>query len=135
MYNRDMESKSHTREPEMSNLMKCEYCLEVAHCDVENGKSICGDCQFFMRDSENEMSDEQLEAQYQASIDNPLGLEVMDDEQYVAPPESEFDDFDLGSCEDYYDDSMDGDHESAFGSIGWGVDETYDHGSCDDYNF
>jgi hypothetical protein len=27
--------------------------------------------------------------------------------------------------EDYYDDSMDGDAESAFGSCGWGVDEQY----------
>jgi len=27
--------------------------------------------------------------------------------------------------DDYYDDSMDGDHESAFGSCGWGVDEQY----------
>ena len=27
--------------------------------------------------------------------------------------------------DDSYDDSMDGDHESAFGSCGWGVDEYY----------
>ena len=27
--------------------------------------------------------------------------------------------------DDFHDDSMDGDAESAFGSCGWGVDETY----------
>jgi len=30
---------------------------------------------------------------------------------------------------DSYDDSMDGDAESAFGSCGWGVDEYYNHDS------
>lgn len=30
--------------------------------------------------------------------------------------------------EDDYDDSMDGDHESAFVSIGWGTDEDYNPG-------
>ena len=35
---------------------------------------------------------------------------------------------------DSYDDSMDGDMESAFGSCGWGVDEYYEHyESGDDY--
>ena len=35
---------------------------------------------------------------------------------------------------DSYDDSMDGDAESAFGSCGWGVDEYYGHyESGDDY--
>ena len=29
------------------------------------------------------------------------------------------------SWDDSYDDSMDGDAESAFGSCGWGTDETY----------
>jgi hypothetical protein len=28
-------------------------------------------------------------------------------------------------CDDYYDDSMDGDHDSAMGSAGWGTDEDY----------
>ena len=36
--------------------------------------------------------------------------------------------------DDYYDDSMDGDAESAFGSCGWGVDEYYnDTPMYDDY--
>lgn len=30
-----------------------------------------------------------------------------------------------GCAVDDYDDGMDGDHESAFTSIGWGVDESY----------
>lgn len=30
--------------------------------------------------------------------------------------------------EDYYDDSMDGDHESALASAGWGTDEDYGGG-------
>lgn len=34
--------------------------------------------------------------------------------------------------DDYYDDSMDGDHESGFASAGWGVDESYHH-DVDDY--
>ena len=36
---------------------------------------------------------------------------------------------------DEYDDSMDGDAESAFGSCGWGVDEQYntDYGYGDDW--
>lgn len=28
-------------------------------------------------------------------------------------------------CEDDYDDSMDGDHDSALASVGWGTDENY----------
>lgn len=32
--------------------------------------------------------------------------------------------------EDDYDESMDGDHESALASCGWGTDE--DYGGCDD---
>ena len=32
---------------------------------------------------------------------------------------------DNGDFDDSYDDSMDGDAESAFGSCGWGVDEYY----------
>lgn len=28
-------------------------------------------------------------------------------------------------CEDWYDDSMDGDHASALASCGWGTDEDY----------
>lgn len=39
----------------------------------------------------------------------------------------DFDDENSGEIDwdDSYDDSMDGDHESAFGSCGWGVDEYY----------
>lgn len=119
----------------MSELTKCGYCLEIMRCDMINGSPICEDCQFFMNDNEPEVTEQDIEDQYQMSIDNPFGLEVIDDEQYVAPPEQEFDDFDLGSCEDYYDDSMDGDHESAFGSIGWGENEYYndDWDNCDPY--
>lgn len=84
--------------------------------------------------ADNAMSEGDLEAAYLESIDNPFKYEVMDQDQYIEP-ENEFDDFDLGSCEDYYDDNMDGDHESAFGSIGWGEDEYYDHGSDNDYDF
>lgn len=29
--------------------------------------------------------------------------------------------------DDYYDDSMDGDHDSAMTSAGWGTDEDYGH--------
>jgi hypothetical protein len=35
--------------------------------------------------------------------------------------------------QEYYDDSMDGDHESALASAGWGTDE--DYGYFDDYNY
>jgi hypothetical protein len=35
------------------------------------------------------------------------------------------------SDDDYYDDSMDGDHASALASCGWGTDEDYGH--FDDY--
>ena len=31
----------------------------------------------------------------------------------------------MGYSDDYYDDSMDGDHASALASVGWGVDEDY----------
>jgi len=35
---------------------------------------------------------------------------------------------------DEYDDSMDGDHESALASCGWGTDEDYgDYGGGDDW--
>lgn len=35
---------------------------------------------------------------------------------------------------DEYDDSMDGDHESALASVGWGENESYgDYGSYDEY--
>ncbi len=34
-------------------------------------------------------------------------------------------DVDVDSDEDGYDDSMDGDHESALASCGWGTDEDY----------
>lgn len=130
-----MTSKHFNGELTMSILAKCDGCGENVLCDYVFGDMLCDGCQDFMNANEARMSDEQLESQYQASIDNPFGYEVMDDEQYIAPPESEFDDFDLGSCEDYYNDSMDGDHESALDSIGWGVDESYDHGSFDDYDF
>jgi len=44
------------------------------------------------------------------------------------------DDLDVEDCyndgwdDDDYDDSMDGDFDSAMGSAGWGVDEQYEHG-------
>ena len=31
----------------------------------------------------------------------------------------------MESLDDYYDDSMDGDHASALASVGWGTDEDY----------
>ena len=34
----------------------------------------------------------------------------------------------VNTLDDEYDDSMDGDHESAFNSIGWGCDEAYNDG-------
>lgn len=34
---------------------------------------------------------------------------------------------------DDYDDSMDGDHESALASAGWGTDEDYGASCCEDY--
>jgi hypothetical protein len=39
----------------------------------------------------------------------------------------DFDDYSEDETQDetYYDDSMDGDHESAFRSAGWGTDEDY----------
>lgn len=42
---------------------------------------------------------------------------------------------DMGFSDDYYDDSMDGDHESALASVGWGVDEDYvaDNDFFDDF--
>ena len=41
----------------------------------------------------------------------------------------------IDDTDDFYDDSMDGDAESAFGSCGWGVDEYYgdDTPMYDDY--
>lgn len=122
----------------MSILGTCDGCGEVHRCDYLNGDLLCDQCQtdkgelFAMADAA--MAESDLEAAYLESIDNPFGYEVMDQDQYIKP-ENEFDDFDLGSCEDYYDDSMDGDHESAFGSIGWAENEYYDHGSFDDYDF
>jgi hypothetical protein len=44
--------------------------------------------------------------------------------------ESQFDDDD--DYADHYDDSMDGDHDSAMGSVGWAEDEYYNP-SMDDY--
>jgi len=57
---------------------------------------------------------------------------LMNDE--YMDPDSEFDEMvniiqaRLRSEGDDYDDSMDGDHESAFASIGWGTDEDYGGG-------
>lgn len=34
-------------------------------------------------------------------------------------------DINLNDGDDYYDDSMDGDHASALASVGWGTDEDY----------
>ena len=41
------------------------------------------------------------------------------------------DDSNYDDYHDYHDDSMDGDHDSAMTSIGWGTDEDYGH-FCDD---
>lgn len=120
----------------MSAICRCDGCGEVLRCDFINGDLLCDSCQldkgemFAMADEAMVESD--LEAAYLESIDNPFGYEVMDQDQYIEP-ESEFDDFDLGSCEDYYDDSMDGDHESAFGSIGWAENEYYNNEWDDPY--
>jgi len=43
-----------------------------------------------------------------------------EDDMELNDHEDEFDEF-----EDYYDDSMDGDHDSTMNSIGWDVDEGY----------
>lgn len=44
--------------------------------------------------------------------------------------EDDFDNFD-----DYYEDTMDGDHDSAMTSCGWGTDEDYGHyGDCEDFH-
>jgi hypothetical protein len=42
---------------------------------------------------------------------------------------SQYDDTADSDCghDDYYDDSMDGDHDSAMTSCGWGTDEDYGH--------
>lgn len=37
------------------------------------------------------------------------------------------------NVDDYYDDSMDGDHDSAMESAGWGVDEDYGYFGEEDY--
>lgn len=42
------------------------------------------------------------------------------------------DDANYDDYNDFYDESMDGDHESALGSAGWGEDEYYGHYG-DDY--
>jgi hypothetical protein len=50
------------------------------------------------------------------------------DAMYEARTERDeaFDDFDSEvTCEEYYDDSMDGDHDSAMASAGWGTEEDY----------
>jgi hypothetical protein len=36
-------------------------------------------------------------------------------------------------CDDCYDESMDGDHESGLASAGWGTDEDYGDFGGDDY--
>ncbi len=40
---------------------------------------------------------------------------------------------DEGYCDDCYDESMDGDHESGLASAGWGTDEDYGDFGGDDY--
>lgn len=59
---------------------------------------------------------------------NPLYDEYNDfyeDDMELNDYEDEFDDIDDYYDDNDYDDSMDGDAESAFGSCGWGVDEYY----------
>jgi hypothetical protein len=41
--------------------------------------------------------------------------------------------FEEVTCEEYYDDSMDGDFDSAMTSAGFGTDE--DYGYCEDFDF
>jgi hypothetical protein len=62
-----------------------------------------------------------------------------DDDMFTEPNDSDvpfveylYDDHNdfYESEDDSFDDSMDGDAESAFGSCGWGVDEQYEH-NCD----
>ena len=56
----------------------------------------------------------------------------IDDESHEADDINydDYNDFTDGEDEEWadnYDDSMDGDHESALGSAGWGEDEYYGH--------
>ncbi len=46
--------------------------------------------------------------------------------------ESQFDDVE-DDFENYYDESMDGDHDSAMESAGWGTDEDYGYFGGEDY--
>lgn len=52
----------------------------------------------------------------------------MDD--YEIDGEENFAEYDAYDMDSGYDDSMDGDHESALASAGWGTDESY--GGYDD---
>lgn len=64
------------------------------------------------------------------SICESCMAEEYDDREFDDPA----DEFENDCPEDYYDDSMDGDHESALASAGFGTDEDYGYDGMD-YDF
>lgn len=74
-------------------------------------------------DPDNSYEDDDMVPEHDPS-DALLAEYLYDDYNNFHYDEVEADD--LEDCwDDSYDDSMDGDAESAFGSCGWGVDEYY----------
>lgn len=99
----------------MAYVTDCDYCGQIAMCENdEAGGTACQSCLasvFGEAPPEPEIpSDNDLEAQYE----HMMGYADI-------------------QCEEYYNDSMDGDHESGFTSIGWGLDESYGGYDYDDY--
>jgi len=64
---------------------------------------------------------EQMANEYSVAYSGPVAVVEVDDEIVY-----EDDDYD-------YDDSMDGDHESALASCGWGTDEDYGYYGGDEW--
>jgi len=56
-------------------------------------------------------------------------LEAVDD-----TPDLDEEDVEWGVDDGTFDDSMDGDHDSAMASAGWGTDEDYGHFGPDDWD-
>lgn len=75
-------------------------------------------------DEENTMSDDSFD-RFDDMAERTLYPWIDDEGQEWDVEDVNYDDHDDFYDEDDYDDSMDGDHESALGSAGWGEDEYY----------
>jgi len=79
-----------------------------------------------LHDEENTMSQDSFD-RFHDMAERTIYPWIDDEGQEWDVEDVNYDDHD-----DFYDDSMDGDHESALGSAGWGEDEYYGHYG-DDY--